>query len=232
MIIELLTPQSGRHAGLVQGGQSYKRQNVLQPGNFVRAVWRGRLADHLGSFTLEPTAMTVARWLDEPEVLSIIASACAMTEAALPERQPMPGVFAGLAALLGLEDKALWGPVYVKWELGLLRALGFGLDLSQCVVSHETQDLTHVSPRTGRAVSRAASQPYAGKLLALPAFLTGAADWDATDIAQGLELTGHFFVRHIFAHAHGRAMVKAAGDLPPARERLAQFYRTQAARAA
>lgn len=232
MIVDVMTESHGRHAGLVAGGQSHKKQNLLQPGNHVRVVWRARLLDHLGNFNLELVTTTAAAWLDEPEILHVIASASAMTEAALPERQPMPGVYAGLRALFALEDRVLWGPIYVKWELGLLRALGFGLDLDRCAVSGESEDLAHVSPRTGRAVSRSAGQPYQGKLLTLPAFLTGAANWTDQDILQGLELTGHFFIRHVFAHNHGRMLINQAGDLPPARERLKTYYRAQAAKAA
>ena len=43
VIIELLTQEHGRHAGLVRGGQSPRWRAMLQPGNEVAAVWRGRL---------------------------------------------------------------------------------------------------------------------------------------------------------------------------------------------
>ncbi|MDD5587138.1 MAG: DNA repair protein RecO [Alphaproteobacteria bacterium] len=224
-IVTLLAAQHGCHAGLVPGGQGRRAQSTLQPGNHVKAVWRARLLDHLGNYTLEAVTPHAAPWLDNPEILAIISSACAVTEASLPERQPMPGVYAGLLALLGWPDPALWAPAYVKWETELLHALGYGLDFSKCAVSGTNGDLSHVSPRTGRAVSREAAEPYKNKLFALPGFLCGKSEtWTTEDIAQGLDLTGHFLARHVFANPHGRMAGSPAHELPPARERLAEFY--------
>ncbi len=226
-VVTLLAAAQGRHAGLVPGGQGRRAQPLLQPGNRVRAKWRARLADQLGQYTLEPMASHAAAWLDLPEILSIIASACAVTEASLPERQPMPGVYAGLATLLALHDADLWGPAYVKWELSLLHALGYGLDLSRCAANGEADDLAYVSPRTGRAVSRAAGEPYRGQLFPLPAFLLGSGAWEPADILQGLDLSGHFLSRHVFAHPHSRLLIPIPGDLPKARHRLAEYYRAR-----
>ena len=137
----------------------------------------------------------------------------------------MPGIFAGLATLFALRDADLWGPAYVKWEIGLLQALGFGMDLSQCAASGMSENLAYVSPRTGRAVSLAAGEPYREKLFALPAFLIGGGEWQPADILQGLELTGHFLSRHVFANPHSRLLIAIPGDLPQARHRLTEYYR-------
>lgn len=223
-VATVLTPDQGRHAGLVAGGQGRQAQPILQPGNRVKARWRARLPEHLGSFTFDLLAAHPAAWLDHPEILAIVASACAVTEASLPERQSMPGVYAGLATLLSLKDAELWGPAYVKWELGLLQALGYGLDLTVCAATGLAENLTYVSPRTGRAVSQRAAEPYRGKLLLLPGFLLGLPEWDEKNIAQGLELTAHFLRAHVFAHPHSRLLIARDGDLPLARQRLAEFY--------
>ena len=224
-VVTLLTAELGRHAGLVAGGQGRTAQPIVQPGNRVKAKWRARLTEHLGNYSLDLLMSHASAWLDAPEILSIIASACAVTEASLPERQPMPGIFAGLATLLALRDADLWGPAYVKWEIGLLQAIGFGLDLSQCAASGESENLAYVSPRTGRAVSFQAGEPYREKLFALPAFLIGAGEWQPADILQGLELTGHFLSRHVFANPHNRLLIAIPGDLPQARYRLTDYYR-------
>ncbi|HEU0117673.1 MAG TPA: DNA repair protein RecO C-terminal domain-containing protein, partial [Alphaproteobacteria bacterium] len=191
----------------------------------VKARWRARILDHLGHYSLDLMTSHAAPWLDHPEILAIVASACAVTEASLPERQPMPGIYASLATLLGLHDADLWGPAYVKWEMGLLQALGYGMDLSQCAATGTADDLTYVSPRTGRAVSTEAGAPYHEKLFPLPGFLLGVGGWDDADISDGLDLTGHFLSRHVFAHPHSRLLIAQAGDLPLARQRLGDFYR-------
>ncbi len=223
-VVTLLTAEHGRHAGLVAGGQSRKNQPALQVGNLVAARWRARLLDHLGNYTLEPVRPFAAPWLHDPEILAIISSACAITEASLPERQPMPGIFAGLCSLFSIEDRSLWAPVYVKWEMSLLKALGYGMDLSCCALSGATEGLAYISPRTGRAATAEAAIPYQEKLLPLPGFLCGAANWDAADIADGLALTGHFLSRHVFAHPQNRRLVPLDGMLPLARQRLTAFY--------
>ncbi len=105
-----------------------------------------------------------------------------------------------------------WGAVYVRWELGMLEQLGFGLDVSACAVTGGSDDLVWVSPRSGRAVCAAAGEPYRDRLLALPAFLLGGPDGGPDAVAAGLRLTGHFLSRHLFVHDR-------AGP-PPARERF------------
>jgi DNA repair protein RecO (recombination protein O) len=224
-VVTLMTASHGRHAGLVPGGQGRTARPILQPGNRVQAKWRARLIDQLGTYTLDLSSAQTAMWLDTPEIVAIISSVCAVTEASLPERQPMPGAYAGLATLLSLEDIELWAPVYVKYEINLLQALGYGLDLSQCAVGGNGDDLAYISPRTGRAVSRDAGIPYHDKLFPLPTFLLGIGEWGPPDILQGLEMTGHFLSRHVFANPHSRLLIPRDGDLPQARQRLVEYYR-------
>src|SRR5690349_17571275 len=156
-IVELLTDAHGRHAGLVRGGQSPKLRAVLQPGNEVAAVWRGRLSEHLGTIICELMQPHAAGLLDDPGRLAALSAAAALVAAALPEREPNPDVFGSFGSLLeALDSAADWPARYVRWECDLLAALGFGLDLERCAVSGVTTDLAYVSPRTGRALSRAA----------------------------------------------------------------------------
>jgi DNA repair protein RecO (recombination protein O) len=218
LIVELLTREHGRHAGLLRGGQSPRTRAVIQPGNEVAATWRGRLAEHLGTISCELVCAHAARLLDEPGRLAGLASAAALLIAALPEREPQPDVFASFARLIDVLDSAAdWLPQYVKWEQGLLGAMGFGLDLSRCTVSGEAADLAYVSPRTGRAVSRTAGLAYRDKLLPLPGFLWRDDPADRQQIALGLSLTGYFLTHHVFA-PQGRS-------LPAARIRLAERIR-------
>jgi DNA repair protein RecO (recombination protein O) len=221
VIVELLTRAHGRHAGLVRGGQSPKIRAVLQPGNQVAALWRGRLSEHLGVISCELTRSHAAGMLDDPDRLAALMAAAALVTAALPEREPSPDVFASFGRLLqALDSAADWPAHYVGWELDLLAALGFGLDLSRCAVSGIAADLTYVSPRTGRAVSRAAGFPYHDKLLALPRFLWRDEAADRRQIELGMILTEHFLVHHVF--------VPQGRTLPAARSRLAERMRRAA----
>lgn len=213
-IVSLLTHDRGRHAGLVRGGAGRRLKGVLQPGHIVQAHWRGRLAEHLGTLTVEPESAPSAGFLEDADRLACLASACAVAEQALPERHPYPPLFDGFLALLDALARpgGHWAAVYVRWELGLLEQLGFGLDLSACAVTGHNDGLAWVSPRTGRAVSASAGEPWRDRLLPLPAFLVGGGDGGPGEVADGLRLAGYFLARHLFAHA--------ASGPPPARERF------------
>lgn len=216
-IASLLTREHGRHAGLVRGRGAGA---ASQTGTRVNARWRARLADQLGTFTLEAEGGGPALLLDDPLRLGALVSACSLADAALPERAPHPGVFEGLEALIDGLAGDWWDAVYVQWELGLLSALGFGLELQRCAATGANDALAFVSPRTGRAVSLSAAEPYRDRLLPLPGFLIGRGDAGPAEVAQGLALTGHFIERALFAQ----------GDkpVPAARARLVERCRKRA----
>ncbi|MHA1598889.1 MAG: DNA repair protein RecO, partial [Alphaproteobacteria bacterium] len=201
-IVTLMTRGHGVHAGLVRGGAGKRKRGDLQPGNLVDAHWRGRLPEHLGSYTCEVMHAHGATLLNEPDPLAGLSAALAVAERALPEREDHLAVFDGLIALLGALQTEDWPTVYVKWELGLLGELGFGLDLDSCAATGSLDELAYVSPKSGRAVSTGAAEPYLKSLLALPAFLLvrGTAGSPA-EIVDGLTLTGYFLDRHVFGHA-------------------------------
>lgn len=209
-VVHLLTRERGRHAGLVRGGGGRRLSAVLQPGNEVRAEWRGRLEDQLGTLSVEPARARAAALLGDPARLAALAAACAMTEAVLPEREAHPAVYEGLAALLdALDGSPAWAAGYVRWELALLSELGYGLDLARCAATGTADDLAYVSPRSGQAVSRAAAEPWRDRLLPLPAFLLGAqAGAEPADLRDGLALTGFFLERRVLA-PHDKAQPKA-----------------------
>jgi DNA repair protein RecO (recombination protein O) len=199
LIAWLLTRDHGRHAGFVPGGVSRRARPLWQLGNLLAVQWRARLSDQLGNYVGELREPHAARALEDAAALAGLSAACALLDAALPEREPHPAVYDGLSALLAALGHAGWPAIYVRLELGLLQELGFGLDLESCAVSGAREELEYVSPRTGRAVSRAAAAPYKDKLLALPSFLVaGGLPADHDQLVKGFELTGHFLERHVF----------------------------------
>jgi DNA repair protein RecO (recombination protein O) len=201
LIVELMTPAHGRHLGLVRGGRSRRMQPVLQPGNSVHATWRARLDEHLGHYTIEATTARAARLMTGPSGVYGIQALAALLRL-LPERDPHRQLYDGLLAILDwLEDPVVAGAVLVRFELKLLDELGFGLDLERCAATGSNDDLAYVSPKTGRAVSRASGEPYRERLLRLPAFLVApeaAAPPDAGELADGFRLTSYFLERHVY----------------------------------
>ena len=197
-VLQLLTREHGRHAGLLRGAFSQRHRGLLEPGNQVTAKWQARLADHLGTYSCELAAAHSARLLDDPERLAALSAAAAICEEALPEREAHPACYDAFLALIEALEGPHWAETYVRWELGILGELGFGLDLSHCAAGGDNSQLAYVSPRSGRAVSLAAAAPYRERLLALPGFLAGGGEGGREEVAQGLRLTGYFFERHIF----------------------------------
>lgn len=228
-IVTLLTESYGRHAGLLRGSGT-GRGGALQPGQLVGAEWRARLSEQLGYFTLEALRHPAALMLDDPARLAALRAVCALVDAALPEREPHPNLFGATKALFSLmaemEDTGDWGALYVRWETGLLAEMGYGIDLESCAATGATTNLTHVSPRSGRAVSAEAAAPYVDRMLKLPAFLVpgrGAPESLPNDSLQavldGLALTGHFLENRLFAQLHAA--------VPQARARLIEVVRGQ-----
>ncbi|MGI4818458.1 DNA repair protein RecO [Brevundimonas sp.] len=209
-VVELLTEQHGRRAAYVAGGASRRMKPFLQPGAKVLADFRSRTSDQLGSARLEPMGEGPAALFDDPLALTGLSAAAAVAGGALPEREPFPGAFYAFEALMNaFAVPEIWPAIFVRFEAGLLESLGFGLDLSRCAATGDTDELIWVSPRTGRAVSRKAGEPYADKLLRLPPFLLGAqAGLDDGDVRDGLALTGHFLEAHIF-HALNKPLPAA-----------------------
>ncbi|RED53409.1 DNA repair protein RecO [Aestuariispira insulae] len=211
-IVSAFTRSHGRHAGLVRQVSSKKLRGIVQPGNLVRLNWHARLEEHLGIYSMELLQSNVAPLMLDPGKLTAMMSACALVSAGVPEHEPHPDLFETLSSLMVALDHDDWPSVYVKWEIGLLAELGFGLDFSQCAATGERDGLVYVSPKTGRAVSAQAGRPYHDRLLALPAFLLTGEVPGAADLVQALKLTGHFLNRHVLAHS-SKALPDSRGRL-------------------
>jgi len=216
LILDVLTATRGRRSGLVYGGASRKRRAHYDSGNTVALSWSGRLDDQLGRFDVaEPRKERASRLLDDPAALAAVSAITAMLRASMNEGDAAgSNLYEATVVLLDeLGNGDIWPALYVRWELGLLSALGFGLDLEECAISGANDGLTHVSPKTGRAVRGSEAEQYLDRLLALPDFLMRpAAAVKPGDIAAGLKLTGHFLENRLFAAVHR--------GVPPERERL------------
>jgi len=218
-VVALITAEHGRHAGYVHGGHSSARlRAVLQPGARLDVEWEAQTSDQLGAYKIQDDFPPDPSWLEDPARLAALQSVCALLEKTLPERELHPALFTGTAAFLSVLslDRDIWGAALVFWELALLRELGFGLDLSKCVVTGNTDDLHYVSPKSGGAVSKAAAGPYKERLLSLPGFLRGEGHVSMEDVAAGLKLSGYFIEHRLFAHT--------THTLPEARQRLSGYF--------
>lgn len=221
-IIEVFTPEHGRHAGVVRGGASRKLAPVLQPGAQLDVTWRARLDDHIGTYTVEP--LRSRAWaMGDRMALSGLGAVIALLMFCLPERERHERLYRKTEALLDLLGQGdVWPLAYLQWEMALLDDLGFGLDLSGCaVMGSGANDLSYVSPRTGRAVSRQGAGEWADRLLPLPPCLLGEGPAPDAEIAEGLQVTGHFLNTRVAPELGNK-------PLPDARERFVQRFRAKA----
>jgi DNA repair protein RecO (recombination protein O) len=212
-ILELMTQEHGRHLGLVRGGAGTRMRPVLQPSNRVSATWRARLDEHLGHYVVEGIELRAASFLAASHALYGLTHVAALCRL-LPERDPHRHIYDALDHVLDhLMETRLAGLNVVQFELQLLTELGFGLDLETCAATGAVEDLAFVSPKSGRAVSRAAGEPWKERLFKLPDFLNGAAaaEPSAQDVADAFALTGFFLTRHVL-EPRGLALSDARGS--------------------
>ena len=226
VILDLLTRRHGRHLGYVQGGRSRRLRPCLQPGNAVEAVWRSRVEEQLGSFSVEPRVLRAARVMDSALALHAVNYLCSLARL-LPEREPHAALHDRLDAILErIDDRTATPAAMVAFEVALLGELGFGLDLDRCAATGTREDLVYVSPKSGRAVSRRAGEPYRDRMLALPPFLLDhTAGFAAADVLAGFLLAEHFLTRDVFlprglAVPEARAAYMRALALPAAGPRV------------
>lgn len=202
-ILEVMTFEHGRHLGLVRSGRGPRHSPTLQPGNRVSLTWRARLEEHLGAFSVEPLVSRAAYIINNALALHAVSHLAQLLRL-LPERQSHPHVYEAADALCALAGEPLHlAPMLVRFELLILSELGFGLDLTECAATGTAQNLTYVSPKSGRAVSREAGAPWAEKLLKLPYFLTIDGEERTTPITReemeaAFRLTAFFLDRHVF----------------------------------
>jgi DNA repair protein RecO (recombination protein O) len=197
-ILELMTREHGRHLGMVRGGFGTRMKPILQTGNSVSANWRARLDEHLGNYTVEALRQRASNFFGAPHAIYGVTHLAALMRL-LPERDPHADLYDVFEGILDqLENPAVAAPMVARFELQMLTELGFGLDLEQCVSTGATDDLIYVSPKSGRAVSRTAGEPWADRMLRLPDFLRdGEREPSGRDLADGFALTGFFLARHV-----------------------------------
>ena len=209
-VATLLTPE-GLRRGLAKGGASRRQSGLWEIGNIVSARWTARLPDQLGAYSAELVHPAAALAMQDAQSLAILRAACQTAAQALPEREAAPETFQGLLRLLaGVEIPGFILPELCRWELVLLRELGFGLDFSSSAGGNDR--LAYVSPRTGRAVTLSEAGGWVERLLPLPEFLLGEGEAGVKDCTAALRLTGHFLARDVFGARHR--------PLPEARQAL------------
>tara|TARA_Y100001978_G_C23605595_1_gene390979 strand:+ start:123 stop:881 length:759 start_codon:yes stop_codon:yes gene_type:complete len=225
LIVNILTKSYGRHIGWVHNYKTKNTLSTVQAGNLVKVFWKSRLIEQMGYFKIELISSISGKIFDEKLKLQALISLCSLLENFLPERQNYTQIFEATKAftnLLAINEQSennQWIKGYVKWEIGLLSAIGFSLDLKKCAVTGQTNNLYYVSPKTGKAVSREGAGKFAPKLFKLPMFLGGTEIIGLSlneEIILGLNITTYFFKNKLLLSINDNNIM----NLPNPRDRL------------
>lgn len=200
-VLHVLSENNGKCGGYVNGAQSSSRlRSVLQQGNIISFDWQSKTDGQLGRFDVELETDVAMRVMDDPRAITAVKSVCGLLDMFLPDREDHPALFHGTCGFFNILTTDQWPPTYIMWEMAFLKELGYGIDMTKCAVTGTTENLTHISPKSGRAVCAAEAEPYASKLLEIPQFLQGQGLAD-NDITKGLKLTGYFLMHRLLKHS-------------------------------
>jgi len=216
-VVNVLSENHGKCGGYVNGAQSSSRlKSILQQGNIISFDWQSKSNGQLGRFDIELESDMTAAIMGDARALLAVQSLCALLDMFLPDREVHTALFNGSSAFLNILKTNEWPAVYVAWEMAFLKELGYGIDLSKCAVSGVTDNLTHVSPKSGRAVCAVEAKPYLHKLIEIPSFLKGEGEQDG-DIAKGLSMTEYFLIHRLLQQS-------SYPNLPDTRTRLGSAF--------
>ena len=213
VVARFLSAEHGLVAAYVHGGRGRRLRGVLALGNLVALDITPRAAGQLASAGVHALSTNMAM-MHGAAALALIDYVALLAASTLPEGEAQPRLYPLFEALFGAAgagaDALASGAALVRLELALLAGLGLGLDLSCCVATGSVEDLAFVSPKSRQAVSRAAGEPWAARLLPLPAFLRDGGVATPEQLADGLKLSGHFLARELFASHPAQLRLQAA----------------------
>ena len=220
-IMKILTKNAGIYSGLFRIKKNQGTSGVNIPGNTLSVNWRARLSEHLGFFNTELIKSRSSNYLNSPVSLEVLNSICSLVDI-FPEREECNDLFTLLEELLDcLDDAVIWPLLYIKFELLFIEKMGYGLDLSSCAVNGSTNDLSWVSPKSGRVVSSSAAKGWEDRLLKFPEFLNQKkiTTFSKCDLLDGLNLTEYFLIKRVYSQ-HGK-------NLSSSRSRLVDYLKSE-----
>lgn len=199
-VITIFSQNHGIVSGYIKNLAAKGRSDFYQIGNLVDFSWNARLSNHIGTLRCELVKSYFAVIMNDRSKLYSANSVFEILSLSLKPRQPHDKLYLDLLLYMGkLQSNPYSFLEYIKFELTLLTEIGYGLDLSKCSISGEVENLTYVSPKTGRSVTEAVGADYANKLLKLPSFIRDNCEPTSNlECANALHLTGYFLKRYVF----------------------------------
>ena len=194
IILKVFTKVYGVRKGLIKGDKSKKKNYIFESGNIVSVSYKARTEDMLGIFTVDMIKSCSAIYLSDALKFTGIISILNLIEFCLLENEVEEVLYIYSRDLINkiiLSDIS-WLEDYVLWEVFLLKKIGYGLELSKCVVTNKTKFLKYLSPKSGCAVSEDAAGNWKDRLFVLPDFFLLKKNAQLHDIINGLKITTNF----------------------------------------
>jgi DNA repair protein RecO (recombination protein O) len=198
-ILTVFTENHGIYSGVLKQYNKRQGDNLIE-GNLIDFFWSARLHEHLGVVKAELIKSYNMYLMSNRFRLYAFNSIVSILKLSFCEREPHNNLFPKLTNFMENLKASLTFREYIKFELDILKESGYQLELNSCAATGSNQDLTYVSPKSGKAVSSSAGKPYSDKLLKLPQFLITDDKIDKESVNEAFKLTSYFFERYIFAN--------------------------------
>ena len=197
IILKVFTRNYGVQKGFVRGAKSKKKSNIYEAGNLVSISFKSRTEDMLGIFLVDLMKPSPLLYLNDLKRFSCIISVINLLEFSLLESEPETELYFYSKNLINkiFSYEEGWIEEYIRWEVFLLKKIGFGLELSKCILSNKKTNLSYVSPKSGCAVNKEAGKPWEKKLLELPKFLISDNKANRSDLRKGFKITTYFLTK-------------------------------------
>lgn len=205
LIVKILSKKHGIYSGFIKGALNSKKNRLIyQITNLVDFNWSAKIEDNLGYLKIELVKSFLSNILFDRLKLSCINILIKMIEHNILERESYENVFNDFLKLLSCNQERLFFlSKYIKFEINLLKSLGYGMDWSCCVVSGSKDDLYFISPKSGRAVSFKEGKKYQDKLFKLPRFLiNNSSSINKEDLMRGLKISGFFISKYLYSDSN------------------------------
>ena len=197
IILKVFTRNYGVQKGFVRGAKSKKKSNIYEAGNLVSISFKSRTEDMLGIFLVGLMKPSSLLYLNDLKRFSCIISVINLLEFSLLESEPETELYFYSKNLINkiFSYEEGWIEEYIRWEVFLLKKIGFGLELSKCILSNKKTNLSYVSPKSGCAVNKEAGKQWEKKLLELPKFLISDNKANRSELRKGFKITTYFLTK-------------------------------------
>lgn len=206
LLITLFASENGLSKGLIR---TTKTLSHVQPGTIVSCTWKARLAEHLGTFTLDIEEIPFVRLFTLPTHLLFLKTVTSLLELALPERHPYPTLFTDVLRILSSLHYPHF-PIYYEYahlEFLLLKELGFEPDLTQCALCQLPKEIYYVSPKTGKGACFECGKVHAHKVFSFHHALFKNVDLDqltSKHYQEAFQVTAHFLTQNVLMNKKGQ----------------------------